>query len=895
VKTTSQNRSPIVEFLGEDAGQGGPFALLGLRYEIESDTQIIRACNRRLGQIDHHRHRSTPDASEVRLAVHAATSQLLDPVLRTQLTKRWPEGVPVSVPQAWKAKPASPKLSPMYVARARALIAASGGWNANARKRLAHFARMNRVAALELIEAISPSRRSDTGGVDLVQKSIARATPKDLQLLEPPPRRSVQWLIAYALVIVMGVLVTTTIVVAPPRAGLSATDSDESDLNKADGSRSRQELQGDSEEVRLGHHRDEITHYTAIAHEIDQLVVKGEQYPDASVERFGTIYPLFVESWTSFPQPALSRAELQIGEFVYRITQEGSSIEPLLNLFACASSDLDPSALIIRVSTIDVVLSDPRLDEKTRSVFSTIRRLCSGYDPRPTQNIAESLIAVAGLVGVDSRIDDPVWWESWLNAVRSAIPDDESQRTRLVLSAMSARLHDQTLPNGQWTKSVVLLVNELSWRAGSPERYWLLSQFADETVSTPRLSALTLALATQSSAEHINTQMVLNPSSTFLQQQSLAKEYRRVWGDSSSSSSSTDAPAGGYPELVNELHIRVSITPVKMNETQVVESIIELARLNTAAWEYNRGEDSEAAETIKGVESPIGSSASLIGVNLDSNQRDTRWAEEAINAQSPSQLSALFPQLIADDGPGVNSAHALVYLATRNANSEIRSLASAQIRRFQDRPSVLMALDMAIGEKRISSRLEQLILSVLDRPLPSRSDPSWFIVAHRALIGRTAQSLGGTIESPMAALEAELGAVYRRRLDPLQQQSQQSEGSISSVAHRLTIEMFKEVRAQHFQSSMDGFDLPVIESALEVRLREASSDMHRFLAYQRSICQLHALLTINEVPGSSFRVREVLSELSTRLSQSGSVLEQIAQAERSIAQLWVIRLEGGRP
>jgi len=891
VKTTSQNRSPIVEFLGEDAGRGGPFALLGLRYEIESDTQIIRACNRRLGQIDHHRHRSTPDASEVRLAVHAAASQLLDPVLRTQLAKRWPEGVPVSVPQAWKAKPASPKLSSVYAARARALIAASGGWNANARKRLAHFARMNRVAALELIEAISPSRRSDAGGVARIQESDPRATQKDIQPIEPPPRRSVQWLIAYALVMVIGVLVTTTIVVTPTRERLGSTESDESDRSEADGSRARQASQGDAEEVRLGHHRDEITHYTGIAHEIDQLVLKGEQYPDASVERFGTIYPLFVESWTSFPQPALSRAELQIGELVYRIAREGSSIQPLLNLFSCSPSDERPSALIIRVSTIDVVLSDPRLDEKTRSIFSTIRRQCSGYDPRPTQDITESLIAVAGLVGVDSLIDDPVWWQSWLNAVRSAIPDDESQRTRLVLSAMSARLHDQTLPDGQWANSIVQLVNELSWRAGSPERYWLLSQFADETVSTPRLSALTLALATQSSAEHINTQMVLNPSSTFLQQQSLAKEYRRVWGDSSSA----DAPAGRYPELVNELHIRVSITPVKMNEKQAVESVIELARLNTAAWEFHRGEDSEAAETIKGVESPIGASTSRINMNLDSNRRDTRWAEEAVNAQSPSQLSALFPQLIADDGPGVNSAHALVYLATRNANSEIRSLASAQIRRFQDRPSVLIALDMAIGEKRISSRLEQLVLSVLDRPLPSRSDPSWFIVAHRALIGRIAQSLGGTIESPMAALEAELGAVYRRRLDPVQQPLQPTKGIVSSAAHRLTMEMFKEVRAQYFQSSMDGFDLPVIESALEVRLREASSDMHRFLAYQRSICQLHALLTINEVPGSSFRVREVLSELSTRLSQSGSVLEQIAQAERSIAQLWVIRLEGGRP
>ncbi|MBL4699268.1 MAG: hypothetical protein JKX70_10585, partial [Phycisphaerales bacterium] len=92
--SVSPSQSPIIEFLGDDAGTGGPFAILGLPHEIVSDDQIVRACLRRLNQIDHHRHRSTPDAQEVRLAVHAAGSQLLDSALREQLAMRWPPGTP---------------------------------------------------------------------------------------------------------------------------------------------------------------------------------------------------------------------------------------------------------------------------------------------------------------------------------------------------------------------------------------------------------------------------------------------------------------------------------------------------------------------------------------------------------------------------------------------------------------------------------------------------------------------------------------------------------------------------------------------------------------------------------------------------------------------------------
>ena len=151
---SKSNQTPVVRFLGQDAGRGGPFALLGLPHTISSDAVINRAVQQRLRQIDCHPHRGTPDASEVRLAIHSAASQLRDPSLREHLMRRWPEGTPIDMPKAWATRKATQKLTPSLMRRARMIVGSSGGWNSTARRRLAHLARMNRLGALEIIKAL---------------------------------------------------------------------------------------------------------------------------------------------------------------------------------------------------------------------------------------------------------------------------------------------------------------------------------------------------------------------------------------------------------------------------------------------------------------------------------------------------------------------------------------------------------------------------------------------------------------------------------------------------------------------------------------------------------------------------------------------------------------------
>ncbi len=885
-------QTPITEFLGDDAGAGGPFAILGLLHGITNDDQVIRACNRRLNQINRHRHRSTPDAGEVRLAVHAAASQLLDPNLRTELAQRWPEGTPVSVPKAWKPIKKTTSLPVGFIRNARLLIAASGGWNTTARKRLAHFARMNRVTALELVEALGTSRISkSTHSTSDQPQRLNQVQSERIELIGLPPERSLQWFAAYSVLIIMAASVLTTVVISPP--GLFTDDSEAIHTQEATNADTQEEIAPGSHKLEgAGAEREEFAHYTAIAHELDQLVTRSVSDPTRSIDRLGVVYSQFVDSWTAFPVPALKRSALHISEIVSRASKSFESDEALNGLaalFACDPSEADPTKAMIRMAMIDVILSDPSVTNQIRERLSITVKRCTGDAPRPVFDVIESLTIIAGLKGVETKDDDPIWWSHWMRGINALTADDEHLKTRLVLSAMSARLRDASPSNDQWKQSVIELVNAVSWREGESARYWLLGQFADEEVNTQRLSALTEALAIHSGAQQIDAQMILNASSTFGQRQKLAQAYRTAWAVTKSTNDKSVLSNNELMELVNELRIRISITPVQLDEQQAIAASLELARLNTAAWQFARGDHELADASLKGAGQSLSSAATPEILKLDMNARDIEWAQNAMNVENANQLSLLFAQLVQDNGPGANGAHALVYLATLHADSEIRSIASAQIVRYKDQASVLIALDHMISSKRISTRLERLVLKIVSRSLPNRADDRWYGEVHRELLMLTAQAIARTTQTDLTIFQSELGVAYWARLT-----TAQASQELGSSVRQLYQELLEDVQATpHVSIGLDPVER--IASVLAVHLARSTSSAHQFIAYQRAVCELNALRVDRDTLGVSVRLEALLGDLQTNLDNSKDVFGQITQVERCIAQIWVLHLEGTQP
>ena len=244
-------------------------------------------------------------------------------------------------------------------------------------------------------------------------------------------------------------------------------------------------------------------------------------------------------------------------------------------------------------------------------------------------------------------------------------------------------------------------------------------------------------------------------------------------------------------------------------------------------------------------------------------------------------------------GPGVNAAHALVYLATLHPESEIREQASSQIVRYKGQASVLIAIDHVIGNNRISARLEKLVLKVVVRTLPPRTDESWYLIAHQSLLDQLAMSMSTAIETELDVLKDEIGLMYALRLDL----PNPSHASLSDLGTIPQVEALYQQLHLEIQSDLgltrehqDQSDR--ISAHLAIGIARGQSPMHQFFAYQRAICQFHAMRVDRDIPGASLQIADLLSELETRLNNSTSLIGQLTQVERCISQLWYIAIEG---
>ncbi len=176
---------PIARFLGEEEAAGGPFALLGVSPRACTDELVLSGLDRQVERVNQHAECDTPEADEVRLALHAAAAQLLDPVVRRHLIMRWGGVAPARPPVpvvAGKApvEPVNvPRMQPPVVARpvvssrlleADAILTLGlfGGWNERSLRRLltlAHRRGMGNAQVAETLRNLS-RRRGGWGSGD---------------------------------------------------------------------------------------------------------------------------------------------------------------------------------------------------------------------------------------------------------------------------------------------------------------------------------------------------------------------------------------------------------------------------------------------------------------------------------------------------------------------------------------------------------------------------------------------------------------------------------------------------------------------------------------------------------------------------------------------------------
>lgn len=182
-------RRPVERFLGPEEAAGGPFALLALNPTALTDDLILSALDRQIERVNRHPECDTPEADEVRLALHAAAAQLLDPIVRRHLIAKW-SGTPAAppprpAPAASPAPiPATPRRSDtsekLLEADAILALALYGGWNHRAMRRLlkvAHARGMTNAQVAATLRNLAGRRRSVPAAPSRASLPMRRVTP----------------------------------------------------------------------------------------------------------------------------------------------------------------------------------------------------------------------------------------------------------------------------------------------------------------------------------------------------------------------------------------------------------------------------------------------------------------------------------------------------------------------------------------------------------------------------------------------------------------------------------------------------------------------------------------------------------------------------------------------
>ncbi|MEC9373661.1 MAG: hypothetical protein VYC34_07445, partial [Planctomycetota bacterium] len=155
--------TPIQRWLGIEGEYLSPFELLGVSPDRCTEHLIHEALHRRLERLAANAPAASNEADEVRLALHAAAAQLLDPHVRARLVARWGDARP------GQAVAKAPRASPPRSAAAgdavlsfqdavRRIVAVYGGLNRHSRRMvvaMAHSMGLDAPTAMEALGGIA--------------------------------------------------------------------------------------------------------------------------------------------------------------------------------------------------------------------------------------------------------------------------------------------------------------------------------------------------------------------------------------------------------------------------------------------------------------------------------------------------------------------------------------------------------------------------------------------------------------------------------------------------------------------------------------------------------------------------------------------------------------------
>lgn len=888
----------VVRFLGGRAAQGGPHNLLGLPLTGFTDLDVLEARERQLRLVEGHPESLTPAADEVRLALHAATAQLLNPAVRDRLHRGSLED---------QRRAAMVGLEQDVVLT----LGMYGGWSRRSLPRLVALAHARGLKANDVAEAvrrISTRRNRRAAVAGKAGAGVERGGAIAVAIASDHSAHTA-WVVTLVAIIslgISGVVIWSALQQTSPRdAGVgTALTPGRTRVDSVVLPPPRQ-LGGETGALRTPA-RPEVAP-EQVVESLERALSMIAADPSAA-ERVGMeAVRGLSHHWLDLSVPVRARAQDLLLELMYRLGGSSMNARGLLEAVGDGSMLLRPTSgrgldredlarATWSVGMLTRLRRESDLSAQTQSLIDRwLGTALQGV--RPTQlSFAEGALSALQVIAeplASQGKDASGAWAAWAKAVTTLTESDVTRRAMLLARGAELMLTSPASPQRRAESfgSISALIAAMPWKLTPECKVWFVRQFDNRDVGTPALSAATQALVGRSEADNVDPTMVLAASASDLDRRSLRDRYITAWGLDEASSdievldkmdrAAQELDPGLLPGASPELMLR---------------SAISLARLNAAAAASWQGDGAAALQLLDGykVSDSIGQPRQGGDESFASN--DANWAERYLTAGANIEKRLeLLNELRSNarSNLGAVDAEVLVSEAIRGSGRGVRESARDLVDLYGSSPNVVNALIEEAPRIPPVLTMAELIVSVTASPLPDRNSPGWRAAVRRALVERLLQLLAAEGDTANIDLLASLldDAYMERAL--LTRAAPHSGDAVTPPAERsagLLRARWTRIAERSIPSPSLSLSLDEIERRRAGRGALASGLVQRFVVEQMALTETMAFVVAAERPGSIRSVQRVLDRVEGQLQRATHVFQQVALVERAMLDLWGIRL-----
>lgn len=942
------SRNPIARFFGQDAATGSPFDLLGIAPDAATDEGIVGALHGRLRALAAHVETDTPEADEVRLAMHAAAAQLLDPHVRRHMLAQWGGGFAASLPGALEAAPATPNVALEH--DVLLTLALHGGWNGKALHRLMTLAQARGLSSHELAAALrelqgrsarptaaphsrvspvvrnagasGPADRAPHGNSTALRPgtvSQAPPSPASARVASPADPDPAMMLLKRTVAVVVGgaVLIATISVAwvllsessgkAGPEAAPPVSTEREAAPREFLAPPERTTTDVEASQVRARPTEALApTDAVEVSRRLTACIAGATTDPVFASAEFAEIVSAIRRGWPTYSLDQLVSINHGVVEFMYRVASSSEAYGRAIDAIAddpaeSADSDRPRREVWSIVWSCGMLARLSRERDLPATVVQRIRQrlgAIAGDHVSTTQASFESGARAAMQMLPTRLAAAPVRsaaWEDWIRVGDALFAGDARGRARALLAGLEVLLSVGPDPSkdGQTFRSIRALTSAVPWRAGDESRAWLIARFDDPRIDNADLHTVTSALAATVRAENVDVTMVLPVLASESVRTELRDRYTRAW-------------ALDLAQRRDELtELLVAAAAEASRDAASARSSVErlagalvFSRLSEAARWIWRGRTEEAARILSDVRAGFVHDMAISAVTSHGGSvpghappASRGWMERYLAAgrNIPVRLSLL--DEIEHSLLGLSpDAEILVQEAIRGSPVSVRMRAREIVFKHSSTPGVVAGMLEALPMITDTGPSADLVQAVAAAPLPPASDPRWKIEARRALVVRLLELLSAEGEMrSVDRLSELLAASYAGRVSDAFPLPTDPIPPIETSASRLWLSWQAAINPG---AAVDPSATPpeVIERRRTGRLALASGLVQVFAAHQVSVCELMAYVVAQERPHLQPDIKRILDTLGQQRRTSTSILRQIHDVEHAMLHLWLLRL-----